>query len=283
MNTYIHKFLLKICPDVLRMYLRGVKLPLEIEIHLAEHCNLNCVSCLHYSPIAKPAYPDIRRLEKNLAELSKVQKWFHTVRLLGGEPLLNPDISKILNITREHMNKARIELVTNGILLQSHKLPSDFWETCRKNDIVIAISKYPIGLDYEKIKKICEANNCIFQIFGDRIGNDGFCAYKLEPLTYKKNFLKYICCSNRRCLQLVDDQIFPCSVSAYVNHINDKFGYNFRHKENDTIKIKDINLLKLLWFMSYAKPFCAYCTPRSPGFPWRQSKLESSEWINIDR
>lgn len=282
MNTHIYKFLLKICPDVLRMYLRGVKLPLEIEIHLAEHCNLNCVSCFHYSPIAKPGSLDIGKLENDLMELSKVQKWFHTVRLSGGEPLLNPDISKILDIIRKYMNKAEIVLITNGILLQGNNLSSDFWEACRKNNVIIAISKYPIGLNYEKIKKICEANNCRFQIFGDRSGSEGFCAYKLDPLTYKKNSLKYICCSNRRCLQLVDGQIFPCPVSAYVSHINDKFGYNFKHTKKDSIKIRKMNLLKLLWFMSWAKPFCAYCSPRSPMFAWKRSKFEPSEWVNIE-
>ena len=41
---------------------RKVRIPrnkLKFEVHLAEHCNLNCKSCFHYSSIAKEEYLDI--------------------------------------------------------------------------------------------------------------------------------------------------------------------------------------------------------------------------------
>ena len=35
-----------------------------LQIHLTEHCNLNCKSCAHFSPIAKEHFVDINILEE---------------------------------------------------------------------------------------------------------------------------------------------------------------------------------------------------------------------------
>lgn len=281
LKTTLIKNILAIIPAGLRNFLRGVRPPFEIEIHLAEHCNLNCISCLHYSSIASHEFPDIKNLINSFKELGRHPNCFATIRLLGGEPLLNPNLPEILFLARKYLGNAKIELLTNGILLLNEKVITDeFWQSCKKNYIIIAVTKYPIGMDYNSIKQICKKKGCKYVIFGDRIGDENFCAYKLKIDPYKKNFKKYIGCCNRRCLQLVNDKIFPCSVSAYVRHINNKFNQNFTHKEGDFLLLKNISLYNLIKFQSKSKPFCSHCTPRSDGFPWRRSNYKASEWIN---
>lgn len=270
---------MKFCPYNLYMYLRGIKFPFELEIHLAEHCNLNCISCMHYSSIAEESFPNFLTLSNQIEKLSKSIKYFKTIRLLGGEPLLNPEIVKILKMIRKNLSDVEIELVTNGILLLSNKINASFWNACKENNIIISITKYPINLDYDKIKEIGNKNNCEVRIFGDRMGHDSFCAYKLYFNGYKKNFIKYITCQNRRCLQLVGEKIYPCSVSAYVNHINKKFNTKFIHSKHDFLPLDKLDLFNLIKFLSRAKPFCSYCSPRSKGFPWKKSKFSEDEWI----
>lgn len=270
----------KILPPVLKGYLRGIRYPFELEVHIAEHCNLNCVSCMHYSSIAEPEFPDLKEIEKNLLILSKSIKYFGTIRILGGEPLLNPEITKYLYLFRNSLGNVRIELLTNGILLLNEKVIKDnFWEACRKNNIIIAITKYPVNIDYEKIKTLGLRHNCKIEIFGDRTGETEFCAYRLIDNSYKHNLRKYYKCLNRRCLQLVDNKIYPCSVSAYVRHINKKFDKNFTHKKNDFIEIENLSLYKLIKFLTTNKPFCSHCTPRSEGFSWSKSEFKKSEWL----
>ncbi|WP_232473641.1 hypothetical protein [Brachyspira murdochii] len=41
-----------------------------VEIHLAEHCNLNCYSCNHFSQLAKEEYYDIEIFEKDINRLT---------------------------------------------------------------------------------------------------------------------------------------------------------------------------------------------------------------------
>ena len=86
-----------------------------IETHINDECNLKCKGCSHFSSIAKPMHKDLGDFErefKRLAEIEEVQ----TVRILGGEPLLNPDYMEYLRIARKYFPESEICLVTNGIL-----------------------------------------------------------------------------------------------------------------------------------------------------------------------
>jgi uncharacterized radical SAM superfamily Fe-S cluster-containing enzyme len=73
-----------------------------IEVNLADHCNLNCQMCDHFSPLAKPTFLDLetfRRDMKRLAELT--DGYIDIMKLQGGEPLLNDQAIEFIKITRE--------------------------------------------------------------------------------------------------------------------------------------------------------------------------------------
>ena len=112
----------------------------QLEIHLADHCNLNCVGCTHFSNISEAKFVDARMLENRFDRLNKLVGYIYDVRILGGEPLLHPDIIDILKITRKKFPFSKIELYTNGLLLD--KMPKDFFLVCKKNKIGIYVSKY---------------------------------------------------------------------------------------------------------------------------------------------
>ncbi len=46
----------------------------HIEIHLVEHCNLNCKYCSHFSSIAEKKFYDVNKYEKDMARLAYVTK-----------------------------------------------------------------------------------------------------------------------------------------------------------------------------------------------------------------
>jgi hypothetical protein len=49
-------------------------------------------------------------------------RW-QTIRLMGGEPLLYPHLSKAFDILERYRGISRVELATNGLLLSSTKIP----------------------------------------------------------------------------------------------------------------------------------------------------------------
>ncbi|MBD5165660.1 radical SAM protein, partial [Helicobacter sp.] len=126
-----------------------------VEIHLAEHCNLNCFSCNHFSQLAPQGFPDLKKFETDIAQLSLLTKGLiERFHLMGGEPLLNSNCKDFFAITRKYFPNSAIWLVTNGILL--NKQPKEFWESCRENNIEIHPTKYPIKIDWERIEAQCE-------------------------------------------------------------------------------------------------------------------------------
>lgn len=64
---------------------------LRFEVHLAEHCNLNCKGCDNFSPLAREEYLDIEEYESDCKRLSvlfdgKVER----LQLLGENPYCIP-------------------------------------------------------------------------------------------------------------------------------------------------------------------------------------------------
>lgn len=126
-----------------------------VEIHLAESCNLNCFGCNHFSQIAEKEFPDIEIFKKDMQRLSEISKGIvGTFRLMGGEPLLNPNCIQFFDITRYFFPKSAIWLVTNGILLD--KQNEDFWNSCQRNKMQIRPTKYPIKINWDLIKDKCD-------------------------------------------------------------------------------------------------------------------------------
>ncbi len=115
---------------------------LRFEVHIVEHCNLNCKQCSHFSPLAEESYIDLGEYERDMRRLSDLfDGRMSTVQLLGGELLLHPEINEIMRITRETFPIGRIRVVTNGILLPS--MSDEFWEKCREYQVEISVSHIP--------------------------------------------------------------------------------------------------------------------------------------------
>ena len=73
----------------------------HVEIHLVEHCNLNCKYCSHFSSIAKKEFYNLNEFKKDMARLAKVtNKKIKNIQLLGGEPLLHPNINEMMKFVR---------------------------------------------------------------------------------------------------------------------------------------------------------------------------------------
>ena len=258
---------------------RKVKTQLGFEVSVCDHCNLNCVCCEHFSPIADEAYLDIENYEKDCARISELVGgeigWLH---LMGGEPLLHPRLNEILEISRTYFRKGDIELVSNGILLL--KQNDLFWETCRKNNIAVAVTQYPIKLDHKSLEQKAKEANVQFRYYF--IGHKTMHKKPLD-IAGGQNIgdnLK-VCHKFNTCVQLVDGKLYTCIEMAYIKYFNRHFNQNLVVEEKDIIDIYKIKTKEEM-FERLAKPvsFCRYCNIKETdfGIEWKVSKKEISEW-----
>jgi molybdenum cofactor biosynthesis enzyme MoaA len=256
-----------------------IKTKLGFEVSVCDHCNLNCVCCEHFSPIADETYLDIEKYEKDCRHLSELVNgeisWLH---LMGGEPLLHPRLNEIITISRKHFRRGHIELVSNGILLL--KQTDAFWDTCRENDTVVSVTQYPIKLDYKTIEQKAKEAGVKFRYYF--IGHKTMHKKPLD-INGKQNMGNNIklCHKFNTCVQLADGKLYTCIEMAYIKYFNKYFDQNLIVNENDVIDIYNLKTKEEM-FEKLAKPvsFCKYCNIRKTdfGIEWRVSKKEISEW-----
>jgi organic radical activating enzyme len=106
------------------------------EVNVVEHCNLRCRSCAHLSPVLPKHFVDPDALSSDLTALARS---YHAkvLKLLGGEPLLHPDLLDIMMAARGSHVADKIEIWTNGLLLP--RMERRFWEAADS----VRISLYP--------------------------------------------------------------------------------------------------------------------------------------------
>jgi cyclic pyranopterin phosphate synthase len=107
-----------------------------LEIQAAEHCNLRCAGCSQSSPFLPPKYPNLHNLERSLYLLSEVMRAGRAT-VLGGEPLLNPQLLDLLRVVRKSPLFDQVYVTTNGVLLT--EVDEEFWNLVD----VVEISLYP--------------------------------------------------------------------------------------------------------------------------------------------
>ena len=86
------------------------------EVNIAEHCNLRCRSCTHLSPVLPKHFVDPGALYSDLDTLAKSYH-VNVLKILGGEPLLHPDLPDVIMAARESQVADKMEIWTNGLLL----------------------------------------------------------------------------------------------------------------------------------------------------------------------
>lgn len=95
------------------------------ELHVTEHCNLRCANCCNMSPLVPEKFLSVEETRALCERMSRVLI-ADVFKIMGGEPLLHPDIAGVLRAVRSTPIGDRVRLFTNGLLLPS--MPAAFWE-----------------------------------------------------------------------------------------------------------------------------------------------------------
>jgi len=253
---------------------------LGFETHIVEHCNLNCKACCHFSPLAKEEYLDTAVFEKDVKRIFELTPQLKYIRLLGGEPLLHPDITVFFDITRKYFPETKLELTSNGMLLP--QMPDTFWENCRGNNVNMFISNYPIDIHFEKVQHwkehgitinykpdMLSAKNC-FDLYPIDLngGQDTVC-----------NFNN--CFFANTCVTLAKGRFYTCPIAASARAFKEYFHLDIYTGEENSIGIYEAdNIQAILDFLCKPIVFCKYCAIKEQVFElkWGYSKKDIREW-----
>lgn len=258
---------------------------LKFAIPLAEHCNLNCAYCAHFSPVAKPELADFDEVTRDFERLSQLFNGHaQEIHFVGGEPLLHPDIIKFLEMSRAYFPHANISIITNGLMLP--KEPEEFWRACKENQINIRLTMYPISFDYHGVEKLAEQYQVRFSFYREKPSDDiikkTMVYMPLDMEGRQKGTEGFLRCYMANCTYLAHGRLYPCPISVSARHLNEYFGTEFEVLPEDSIDIyAAASSEEISNFLARPIPFCRYCRvdERKGGMAWRQSEKNIKEWI----
>jgi len=205
-----------------------------------------------------------------------------TLSISGGEPTLHPELPEILDFARSHFPGQKLQIITNGILLETAH--EDFWAKCKHNNITISLTCYPINLNIDKIKELAMLHgvDLVFQDDTDvRVKTMYFTP--LDPSGKQNNKVSYrLCFMSNSSFVLENGKLYTCPTIAHIEHFNRFFNQNYAVSCSDYIDIFKVNSIEeVLDFFCTPMPFCRYCNKKArvSGVKWEPSKKEISEWV----
>lgn len=87
-----------------------------LETMITQACNLSCQGCTNYSDLKHTGYVSWQQGKAWLADWNK-RLIIEDFGIMGGEPLINPELEQWLIGTRQLLPESQIRLTTNGLLL----------------------------------------------------------------------------------------------------------------------------------------------------------------------
>jgi organic radical activating enzyme len=242
-----------------------------LETNIVDHCNLNCKACTHFCSVAKKNFININSFNRDLNEIREKIN-IKIFRIMGGEPLLHPNICDFLYIARKHFPKTDIRLVTNGLLLK--KMPEKFWVSLRLTHIKVDMSKYPpTHNEFDSYINLINENNVKIGDIND--SEKFFLSLNLKGDTDKKKI--YNACLSKRCKNLRNGRIMICPTACYVTLYNDAFNKSIPHDRG--IDIYSASGVEIINYLKQIPDTCSYCSNREVFIEWDVSKREESEWV----
>ncbi len=251
-----------------------------IELHIVDHCNLNCCGCHHFAPLAPESYLSIAEFKSDLTRLFELTKGdIETFNILGGEPLLHPKCIEFLETARQIFPKSKIRLITNGILLPEQS--DDFYKKCGKNNILIQPTDYGLDINWELVKKKCANFGVNFEFYLD---NSIMYKDSIDLSGSHNSIDSYLNCQLgwHEYFYLDHGKIYHCSKEAYIRFFNNYFKQNLEIPETDYIDIYKVNNIQEVFnFMNRPPKFCSHCVKTKPPieYKWQNTKREITEWI----
>jgi len=193
---------------------------------------------------------------------------------MGGEPLLHPDVALLAGRVRFAFPRSRISLVTNGILLSRQR--AKFWEECQANNILIQVTRYPIGLDLQKSENTARHFGVTLEVTDTVSVFHRFLNIENNSDPWR-SFRQ--CRSRFKCPFLRDGRIFLCPLPANIHIFNKRFHTSVPTTSDDSICIfGNVHSSDILEFLNRPSPFCCWCLEDWPVFDWGITTKTMNDW-----
>lgn len=258
----------------------------SVEYNLAEHCNLSCYGCDHASPLLPKRFASLDEFVRDLSALATV---FHAgeLRLVGGEPLLHPQLVDFLHEARRSGVADRLVVYTNGALL--HRMPVAFWEGV--DDLRLSLyESVTLPLSVEACALICRDHGIRFEADAKhgRFQRSLLNQRMEEPGLVRQVFERCEMARGLACHAIHEGRFYLCPVAPFQRARLSLLGIDFDNRETDGVRLHDNPHLReeLARALAATEPLkaCDFCLGTcAPWAPQRQlDEAGKASWLAED-
>ena len=223
-----------------------------IEFATTDFCNLNCKGCARFAPLANKEIYNHEEVKNSFRRLKKYISHINMIRILGGEPFLDPDIEDYFVFLRELYPYSEIRVVSNGLLLQSTK--AETFAAMRDNNVGLDMSYYPpLSERIDTIREKLGQEGIDYKIESGEVFYKSFNLCSDDNVRQKKEECR------QWCISLRNGFIYPCATSATVDYFKKTFSVNIPSNEGMDLFGETMSTERIKDYLSKPIGLCRYC------------------------
>ena len=249
-----------------------------METEISETCNLNCRGCCDFSNLLSGRrFYDFGQFCADLLQLKKLFWGVEKIRLMGGEPLLNPRLAEYAEKTREIFPDCDLRIVSNGLLVPT--LSAATLRRLREADCSFDISNYP-----PTRKKIKEINKTLHEagIPYDLGFPMDFFFRNLRQTPADDPAPAFRNCIFSHCHMMGAGRIAPCSYAYCARRFNERFGETYPETDVVDLYAPGMDGWEMLRRFSSPHDFCRCCGGGIAPLRWqggcRSADAKPGDW-----
>jgi hypothetical protein len=232
----------------------------SIEYCLVEHCNLSCYGCDHASPLLRSVFAELETFRADLAALGR-NLAVDDLYLIGGEPLLHPQLADFVDEGRRSGIAGGVTIVTNGTLL--HTLAERVWASIAGLDLTV----YPgvrLRMSIEEVTAACKAHGVRLRVRSPSHFRTTLLNRRIDdgPLV-QRIFDACRIAHDYGCHAVYQGKYYKCSVAPYMPQRLRRLGQTMDGWERDGVEIDPSpeGREALARYLADSTPLasCAYC------------------------
>lgn len=230
----------------------------QFDVNLVDHCNMKCKGCLRFSNLVDtPFFADFEGMIADWERMKELFWGVERLKLMGGEPMLSPDLCAYIKEARRIFPDADIMVTTNAILINENC--QELFQTMKENYCFFDISLYePMEKRLPVIEKILQDNGVWYEV--NHTKGD---FYKVMSTTPDYDMDEaYEKCTAKNCHHLREGKLSVCSRPQYAYIVNQRYDVQLPDRDG----VWDIYHLNMdAWELdeklSRGFEACRYCAP----------------------
>ena len=247
----------------------------SLDVVITERCTLKCNDCSNLMQYyKKPKSTNTSDILTQLSKILSVSK-VNSVRLIGGEPLLHPDLHIIIDHLNQSLidNHNSIEIYTNATLIPSDRLLESM---ARAKNLTVYISDYgSLSRNKEILLDKLKSNRIRYALESNLTWQD--CGTVISQ-TNKNLDYKYANCCVSKTISLLNGKIYSCPFSANLHNIYKDIEITSR----DVIDLSDVDnmsslqaLISSLYTSEQPLSACSFCRGRDYSVPQLPAAIQT--------